>query len=145
MNDVDTVLLGDIATWVTAVGTLGAFYVGFRQIHRERRERKKRTYEEDVAKKKAHAEQLSAWVADAELHLSNSSHHPMHEAVIQLANGHTQELKVVAPGRSVVKISPENAESHVLSVQFTDTHGQRWVKKHAEKLTNADSGKDKAS
>lgn len=138
MGDINMVLLGDVATWVTAVGTLGAFYVGFRQIHTERRERKKRTQEEGEAKKRAHAEQLSAWVAEADLHLSNSSHHPMHEVEIHMVNGHEYALKVVAPGVSAVKISPEDGKSQVASVQFTDTHGQRWVKKHAEKLTKLD-------
>lgn len=127
------VILGDIATWVTAVGTIGAFAVAFKQIHTERHERKKRQSDDAESKKREHAEHLSTWIEGGELHLSNSSHHPMHEVEIVLASGDKYQQKVIAPGRSTVKIG-KTTDDHVTGIEFTDLHGERWVKRHGEKL-----------
>lgn len=143
MNNIDMVMLGDIATWVTAIGTIGAFAVAFKQIHTERHERKKRQHEEGEAKKRAHAEQLSAWVEKGEIHLSNSSHHPMHEVKVTLADGGEYAQKVIVPGRSTIKLTGAT-NGHVASIAFTDTHGERWIKRHGEGLANAHSGEVKA-
>lgn len=133
MNNINMVMLGDIATWVTAVGTIGAFIVAFKQIHTERHERKKRQNDDAESKKRAHAEQLSAWIDGGELHISNSSHHPMHDVEIVLAGGDKYQQKVIAPGLSKAKVS-KVADDHVVSAEFTDIHGERWVKRHGEKL-----------
>lgn len=136
---VSTDILGDVATWLSAVGTLGAFAIGFRQIHTERHERKKRETKEWLQEERSQAQKLSAWIDETgSLAISNSSPHPVHHVVVELSDGQKIEKHTVAPGTAVTPLeNPGNAPS-ITDFIFTDTHTHaRWRKVPGKPLEKA--------
>lgn len=141
MTSNEIVILGDLATWIGAFGTLGAFVVGFKQIHTERHERKKRQQREDVHAEQEQARQISGWVEANKLIVNNSSAHPIHHVTIEMASGEKYEKHTVPPGKTEIPLTTGAANEYVQDFVFTDTktHTQ-WRKipgKPLEKLAVA--------
>ncbi|MEZ0341768.1 hypothetical protein ACAG25_17515 [Mycobacterium sp. pV006] len=116
--------LGDWATWVGSIGTIGAFIVAFWQIRRERVERQKREHREWWERRRAHADRVSAWATTGQVRIRNASGHPIHDVVVICANGSEHVVDLVPPGdhdRSEPGLAPGP-----VTVEFTDQRGERW-------------------
>ncbi|MGP5227644.1 hypothetical protein [Arthrobacter rhombi] len=83
---------GDFATWVGSLGTVAAFGAAFAQIHRERTLRKRRERQEWLLAKREHADQVTAWVSDEILTISNQSHHLISDVEVVLDDEVTVRL-----------------------------------------------------
>lgn len=124
----DAVLLGDIATWVGSVGTVAAFLVAFVQIRRERVERHRRERHDRLAEKRAHADRVSAWCVNGELHLVNDARHPAHAATVTFTDGTSISFDHILPGETVTPVAGA-PDGPVASLTFSDTRGARWQRK----------------
>lgn len=138
-TDIDTTILGDIATWVSAIGTLGAFIVGFKQIHTERHARKKREAHEVTTAEREQAKDISAWVDGKNVIVSNSSSHPVHNITIELAHGETIERHTIAPGTTTLHPKKPVQEMQIADFTFTDTKNHiKWQKVPGKPLQKID-------
>src|SRR5690348_8612884 len=75
--------LGDIATWVSGIGIVSTFIIGFIQISNERRIRKEK-------ERKEQAERISAFIvketsSKTTVALLNLSPEPVYEAIVSIA------------------------------------------------------------
>lgn len=115
------ILLGDLATWLTAIGTLGAFSIGFHQIRNERHERKQRQIRETDREDKAQAAKVSAWIEQGKIILSNSSFHAVHNVNITLEDGDIIQRHTLAPGKVTLPYARPLDTDHIADFVFTDT------------------------
>lgn len=133
-------MLGDVATWVSALGTIGAFIVAFKQIHTERHERKKRETREQIAAEREQARAISAWVDANTVVVANSSPHPIHHVVIELAHGEKISRHIIAPGQTTIRLKNTHQDMKITDFTFTDTQNHlRWQKvpgKPLQKIAN---------
>ncbi|MCW4457098.1 hypothetical protein [Microbacterium sp. MPKO10] len=119
--------LGDIATWVGSIGTIAAFIVAFMQIHRERSERHRREHREWIAHKRVHADNVSAWVANGQLRISNESRHPIHDVDVTMPPADAVHVDHVLPGGHRQPASGM-ADGPAAVLEFTDVRGDRWAR-----------------
>ncbi|QDQ96639.1 hypothetical protein [Tomitella fengzijianii] len=129
---------GDLATWFGSIGTVAAFGVGFWQIHRERRHRLLREMGDRMRARRAHADHVSAWIAESELVVANRSGHPIHDVEVQAADVldpvDAADGRGPAPTRIGIVLPGEHrqtlrhlADTPVLpAITFTDARGDRW-------------------
>jgi hypothetical protein len=146
--------LGDLATWLAAIGTVAAFFLAFGQLESERRHRRQETTE-------AQARKISAWVAKEEssktkgrppvawIAVLNDSNEPVYEVIATIVRfphlpqrDGTQEgqgvpldfrgfLSVVPPGKSYVSVSGGYRGMHfqpAVEVAFKDSNGKPWLR-----------------
>lgn len=116
--------LGDWATWVGSLGTIGAFIVAFWQIRRERVERQKREHREWWERRRVHADRISAWATSGQVQVHNASGHPIHDVVVICGNGSVHRLDLVPPGE-LERAEPDLVAGPVV-IEFTDQRGERW-------------------
>lgn len=135
--------LGDIATWVSGIGIVSTFIIGFIQINNERRIRKEK-------ERKEQAEHMSAFIFK-ETHdkttvaLLNLSSEPVYEAIVSISAFHgaiisptshvarqyTSYLSVIPPGKSFTIV---DGDYHKLSfhpaieIAFKDVKGRCWIR-----------------
>ncbi|GAA4807573.1 hypothetical protein [Tomitella cavernea] len=129
---------GDLATWFGSIGTVAAFGVGFWQIHRERKHRLLREMGERMRARRAHADQVSAWIADAQLVVANRSGHPVHDVEVVPADARTTgeepdrldappiRIRFVLPGEHRQSVRQPEHISALPAITFTDARGDRW-------------------
>ncbi|MBM7367651.1 hypothetical protein [Gordonia hydrophobica] len=117
--------LGDWATWVGSIGTIGAFVVAFWQIHRERSARKTKEKLETWMRRREHVDRVSAWIHDAALHVNNDSGHPIHDVVVKGGDREIWTATQLPPGthRDETVDGPGHGTVHL---EFTDVRGDRW-------------------
>lgn len=135
--------VGDLGTWLGSLGTLAAFAVGFRQIHRERRHRLLREAAEHLRARRAHADHVTAWISGGELVVANGSGHPVHDVEVRPAQARTGEpgspvsglpgpaadpvrIPFVLPGEHRVRVPSPPHGASVPALLFTDSRGDRW-------------------
>jgi hypothetical protein len=140
---VHQIKLGDMAAWISGIGTLSAAWIAVAQ-YRKNSQDKARSYRQEQAGK------ITSWVLDnngqtAWHVISNQSENPIYEVIVSLvafqgagdAIGKTTPinfrrfLSVVPPGTYYVKTDGHSGMSfHPSScVAFTDTQGVSWLRK----------------
>ena len=136
-----------------AVGTVGAFVVGFVLLRREHRREADRAEEE----RRAQAARISAWVevhhtrdATRELafHIHNASDMPIYEVELPLPTRSDEErviefVGLVPPGQTVRRPAPPEwlrsyVEPEPIEIEFLDSAGARWNRDELGALTRSD-------
>lgn len=149
----DSDWLGAFADSFSAVGTVGAFLVGFLLLRREHRREAVRADEE----RRAQAEQISAWVELTqkqdgnrvlELHIHNASAMPIYEAELPLPARDGEEPRsefvgLVPPGRTVQRPAPAEwlrsySQPEPVQIEFLDSAGRRWSRDEQGALSRTD-------
>jgi hypothetical protein len=135
--------LGDLATWVSGIGIVATFIIGFIQISNERRIRKEK-------ERKEQAERISAFIvkettAKATIALLNLSSEPIYEVIVSISafqgpsgspadsssRQYTSFLSVVPPGKSFTYVDggyKELAFHPAIEIAFKDVKGKNWVR-----------------
>lgn len=139
----------------SAVGTVGAFLVGFLLLRREHQREAERAEDE----RRAQASRISAWVEarrrpdgtrEIALHIHNASEMPIYEVELPLqAPAGEQEateefVGLVPPGQTTRPAPAEWARSYIepepVQIEFLDSAGRRWLRDEQGTLTRAESG-----
>lgn len=140
----------------SAVGTVGAFVVGFTLLRKEQRREAHRTEDE----RRAQAARISAWVEvyrkqdggrEIAFHIHNASDMPIYEVELPLPGekeGQEPEfVGMVPPGQTIRRAAPaEWLRSYVgpepVQIEFLDSAGRRWTRDEQGALagTEADGG-----
>src|SRR3984957_6454595 len=135
--------LGDIATWISGLGILATFIIGFVQINNERKFRKQKERREQ-------AEHISAFIFKetsnkTTVALLNLSSEPIYEVIVSIAvfdtssashptsgsHQYTSFLSVVPPGKSLTHVdgSYHGISFHPsIEIAFKDVKGKSWIR-----------------
>jgi hypothetical protein len=145
--------LGTGAEVFSAVGTVGAFLVGFLLLRREHRREADRAEDE----RRDQAARISAWV-EAErrpdgsrqvaFHIHNASEMPIYEVELPLPVPAQQEpaeefIGLVPPGQTIRRPAPPGwqrsyVEPEPVPIEFLDSAGRRWVRDEQGALAPAE-------
>ncbi len=138
----------------SAVGTVGAFVVGFVLLRAEHRREADRSEDE----RRSQASRISAWVdvyrkpdgtREIAFHIHNASDMPIYEVELPLPTPTNKErsefVGLVPPGQTIRRPAPpEWLRSHVdpepVQIEFLDSAGRRWSRDEQGTLTRADRG-----
>lgn len=148
----DSDSIGAAAEVFSAVGTVGAFVIGFVLLLREHRREAERT--EDASR--AQASRISAWVEaygrqdgtrELAFHIHNASDMPIYEAELPLPARFDEDqtaefVGLVPPGQTVRRPAPgEWLRSYVgpepIQIEFLDSAGHRWIRDEQGTLDRA--------
>ncbi|BCJ50425.1 hypothetical protein Asp14428_19000 [Actinoplanes sp. NBRC 14428] len=149
----DSGWLGAIADSFAAVGTVGAFLVGFLLLRREHRREADRAEDE----RRAQAERISAWVEltrkvdgsrDLAFHIHNASDMPIYEVELPMPARDGEEpgsefIGLVPPGRTVQRTAPSDwlrtyVEPEPVQIEFLDSAGRRWSRDEQGSLSRTE-------
>ena len=149
----DSDSLGAFADSFSAVGTVGAFLVGFMLLRREHRREAGRAEDE----RRAQAERISAWVelirrADGSreltFHIHNASAMPIYEVELPLPARDDEEpgsefVGLVPPGQTIQRPAPTDwlrsyVEPEPVQIEFLDSAGRRWSRDEQGALSRTD-------
>lgn len=135
-------MVGDAANTFSAVGTVGAFVVGFVLLRKEQRREAERSDDE----RRAQAAKISAWVeiyrkADGSrelaFHIHNASEMPIYEVELPLPSPDGQEVTefvgLVPPGQTIRRPAPSDwlrsyVDPEPIQIEFQDSAGRRWAR-----------------
>lgn len=139
----NTSWLGDIATWVSGIGIVSTFIIGFIQINNERKFRKEKERREQAV-------HISAFIfketpAKTTISLLNLSSEPVYEVIVSISvfegtvsGRHTKAsqqftsfLSVVPPGRSFTHVDGgyNGMSFHpAIEIAFKDVKGKNWIR-----------------
>ncbi len=137
----------------SAVGTIGAFMVGFLLLRREHRREAERAEDE----RRAQAERISAWVEatrrvdgtrEVAFHIHNASAMPIYEVELPLParEGKEQAIEfvgLVPPGQTVKRPAPADwlrsyVDPEPVQIEFLDSAGRRWTRDELGTLIRSD-------
>ncbi|NMO50929.1 TCR/Tet family MFS transporter [Actinoplanes sp. TBRC 11911] len=136
-----------------AVGTVGAFLVGFLLLRREHHREAGRAEDE----RRAQAERISAWVelirkVDGSdllaFHIHNASAMPIYEVELPLPSRGDEDagsefVGLVPPGQTIQRPAPADwrrtyVEPEPVQIEFLDSAGRRWSRDEQGTLSRAD-------
>lgn len=139
----DSGWVGTGAEVFSAVGTVGAFLVGFLLLRREHRREAERAEDE----RRAQAERISAWIElhrkpdgtrELAFHIHNASDMPIYEVELPLSTGPHEEFAaefvgLVPPGQTIRRAAPAEwlrsyVEPEPVQIEFLDSAGRRWTR-----------------
>lgn len=139
--DSDSIAAG--AEVFSAVGTVGAFLVGFLLLRREHRREADRA-EDD---RRAQAARISAWIEvhrkpegtrELAFHIHNASDMPIYEVELPLPTRSKEEstsefIGLVPPGQTIRRPAPADwlrsyVEPEPVQIEFLDSAGRRWTR-----------------
>lgn len=149
-----------VSAWLTAgaevfsaVGTVGAFLVGFLLLRREHRREAERA-EED---RRAQAARISAWVEvhrkpdgarELAFHIHNASDMPIYDVELPLPTKSSDEFAaefvgLVPPGQTIRRPAPAEwlrsyVEPEPVQIEFLDSAGHRWTRDEQGTLKRGD-------
>ncbi|MBT8226367.1 MAG: hypothetical protein HKP61_01975 [Dactylosporangium sp.] len=148
----DSDTIGAAAEVFSAIGTVGAFALGFVLLLREHRREAERTEDE----RRAQAARISAWVEvyrsqegtrELAFHIHNASDMPIYEVELPLParfgeDQTTEFIGLVPPGQTVRRPAPgEWLRSYVdpepVQIEFLDSSGYRWIRDEQGTLDRA--------
>lgn len=131
------------ASVFSAIGTVGAFVLGFVLLRREQNREAERNEEE----RRGQAAKVSAWVGvydkvtgsrELAFHIHNASDMPIYEVELPLPapageDTHTEFVGLVPPGQTIRRPAPhEWMRSYVdpepVQIEFLDSAGRRWTR-----------------
>jgi hypothetical protein len=134
--------IGDAADSVAAIGTVGAFIVGFVLLRKEQRREADRSEDE----RRAQAAKISAWVEmhhkvdgsrELALHIHNASDMPIYEVELPLPSPDDEEttefVGLVPPGQTIRRPAPSDwirsyVDPEPVQIEFQDSAGRRWAR-----------------
>ncbi|GAB1690798.1 hypothetical protein [Krasilnikovia sp. M28-CT-15] len=150
----DSDWLSAFADVFSAVGTVGAFLVGFLLLRREHRREADRAEDE----RRAQAARISAWVElirkvdggrELAFHIHNASDMPIYEVELPMPTRDGEEpgsefVGLVPPGRTVQRAAPQDwlrtyVEPEPVEIEFLDSAGRRWSRDEQGSLSRADA------
>jgi hypothetical protein len=145
--------------WITvganafsAVGTVGAFVLGFVLLRKEQRREADRSEDE----RRSQAARISAWVEvyrkldgsrEIAFHIHNASDMPIYEVELPLPNSEGEEatefVGLVPPGQTIRRPAPSDwlrsyVEPEPVQVEFQDSVGRRWTRDEQGALAQVD-------
>jgi hypothetical protein len=145
--------LSAFADVFSAVGTVGAFLLGFFLLRREHRREADRAEDE----RRAQAERISAWVEltwkadgsrELDFHIHNASAMPIYEVELPLPARGGEEpgsefVGLAPPGRTVQRSAPAEwlrsyVEPEPVQIEFLDSAGRRWSRDEQGTLSRTD-------
>lgn len=144
--------IGTAAEILSAVGTVGAFIVGFILLRAEHRREADRSEDE----RRSQAERISAWVEvyrkpdgmrEIAFHVHNASDMPIYEAEIPLPSPSNEEqtefVGLVPPGQTVRRAAPPDwlrsyVDPEPVQIEFLDSAGRRWTRNEQGRLTRTE-------
>ncbi|MFC7278573.1 hypothetical protein ACFQS1_31730 [Paractinoplanes rhizophilus] len=137
----------------SAVGTVGAFLVGFILLRQEHRREAGRTEDE----RRAQAERISAWVElirtvdggrQVAFHVHNASDMPIYEVELPIParleeDAGSEFVGLVPPGRTIQRSAPADwlrtyVEPEPVQIEFLDSAGRRWSRDEQGSLSRTD-------
>jgi hypothetical protein len=140
---VDSDAIGASAEVFSAIGTVGAFVIGFTLLRREHRREADRTEEQS----RAQAARISAWVeahrridgtTELAFHIHNASDMPIYEVELPLParsgeDQTTEFVGLVPPGQTIRRSAPADwltsyVEPEPVQIEFSDSAGHRWIR-----------------
>jgi hypothetical protein len=149
----DSDWLSAFADVFAAVGTVGAFLVGFLLLRREHRREANRAEDE----RRAQAERISAWVElvrkldggrELAFHIHNASDMPIYEVELPMPARAGDEpgsefVGLVPPGQTVQRAAPADwlrtyVEPEPVQIEFLDSAGRRWSRDEQGALSRTD-------
>jgi hypothetical protein len=138
----------------SALGTVGAFVVGFVLLRREQNREADRTEEG----RRAQAAKVSAWVGlrdkvtggrELAFHVHNASDMPIYEVELPLPARSGEDLQsefvgLVPPGQTVLRPAPlawmrSYVEPEPVQIEFLDSAGRRWTRDEQGSIKRAPS------
>jgi len=137
----------------SAVGTVGAFIVGFILLRAEHRREAERSEDE----RRSQAARISAWVEvhrkpdgnrEMAFHIHNASDMPIYEVEIPLhTTAHEEQTEfvgLVPPGQTVRRPAPPQwlrsyVDPEPVQIEFLDSSGRRWTRDEQGKLTRTEA------
>ncbi|MDG4824912.1 hypothetical protein O7635_23940 [Asanoa sp. WMMD1127] len=138
----------------SAVGTVGAFVVGFTILRRELRREADRADDQ----RRAQAERISAWVEasrkpdgtrELAFHIHNASAMPIYDVELPLPSHPGEEngaefIGLVPPGQTIRRAAPPEwmrsyVEPEPVQIEFLDSAGRRWARDEQGSLAEADA------
>nr|BFE65910.1 hypothetical protein GCM10020063_104360 [Dactylosporangium thailandense] len=132
----------------SALGTVGAFIVGFVLLRREQNREADRAEDE----RRGQAASISAWVEmhrkpdgtrELAFHIHNASQMPIYEVELPMPEGGDAEfVGLVPPGQTVRRLAPASwlrsyVDPEPVEIEFLDSAGRRWVRNEQGRLTSA--------
>ncbi len=145
--------LSAFADVFSAVGTVGAFLLGFFLLRREHHREADRAEDE----RRSQAARISAWVElirkidggrELAFHIHNASDMPIYEVELPMPpHGHEEPgsefIGLVPPGRTVQRSAPTgwlrtHVEPEPVQIEFLDSAGRRWSRDEQGSLTRMD-------
>ena len=149
----DSDAISALADSFGAVGTVGAFLVGFLLLRREHRREAERADDE----RRAQAERISAWIEltrkldgsrDLAFHIHNASAMPIYEVELPLPSRGEQEpssefVGLVPPGQTIQRPAPTDwlrsyVDPEPVQIEFLDSAGRRWSRDEQGALSRAE-------
>lgn len=149
----DSDWLSAFADVFSAVGTVGAFLVGFLLLRREHHREADRAEDE----RRAQAERISAWVElihkidgsrELAFHIHNASAMPIYEVELPLParddeDAGTEFVGLVPPGQTIKRHAPTDwlrsyVEPEPVQIEFLDSAGRRWSRDEQGTLSRTD-------
>jgi hypothetical protein len=137
----------------SAIGTVGAFILGFVLLRKEQRREADRTEDE----RRAQAGRISAWVEvyrkpdgmrELAFHIHNASDMPIYEVELPLPAPDGEErpaefVGLVPPGQTIRRPAPSEwlrsyVEPEPVQIEFLDSAGRRWMRDELGALVRAD-------
>jgi hypothetical protein len=140
------------ASIFSAVGTVGAFIVGFVLLRAEHRREAERSEDE----RRSQAARISAWVElvrnvdgtkELAFHIHNASDMPIFEVELPLpmpsAEERSEFVGLVPPGQTIRRRAPVEwlrsyVEPEPVQIEFLDSAGRRWTRDEQGALSRAD-------
>jgi hypothetical protein len=136
----------------SAIGTVGAFVVGFVLFRREHRREAGRA-EDD---RRAQAAKISAWIEayrkadgtrEIAFHIHNASDMPIYEVELPSTDpgdedGSSEFVGLVPPGQTIRRVASGDwlrsyVEPEPVPIEFLDSAGRRWARNEQGSLTRA--------
>ncbi|MET7393525.1 hypothetical protein ABZS66_08535 [Dactylosporangium sp. NPDC005572] len=132
----------------SALGTVGAFLVGFVLLRREQNREAERA--EDM--RRGQAARISAWVEmhrkpdgsrELAFHIHNASDMPIYEVELPMPEGGDAEfVGLVPPGQTIRRPAPASwlrsyVDPEPVEIEFLDSAGRRWTRNEQGRLTSA--------
>ena len=136
----------------SAVGTVGAFVVGFVLLRKEQRREADRSEDE----RRSQAARISAWVElhhrpdgsrELAFHIHNASDMPIYDVELPLPGPDGQErpaefVGLVPPGQTIRRAAPADwlrsyVEPEPVQIEFLDSAGRRWTRDEQGSLNRA--------
>lgn len=133
-----------------AIGTVGAFLLGFLLLRREHRREADRAEDE----RRAQASRISAWIEayrkpdgsrEVAFHIHNASDMPIYEVELPLPGLSQDEpaeefIGLVPPGQTIRRLAPAGwrrsyIEPEPVQIEFLDSAGRRWTRDEQGALT----------
>jgi hypothetical protein len=136
----------------SAVGTVGAFVLGFVLLRKEQSREADRSEDE----RRSQAARISAWVEvyrkpdggrEIAFHIHNASAMPIYEVELPLPHpdgeGTTEFIGLIPPGQTIRRPAPlewlrSYVEPEPVQIEFQDSAGRRWSRDEQGALAEAD-------